>query len=328
MSDDFQPPFDDADADVILRSSDGVDFRVYKVILAKASLFFKDMFSLPPPPPHLRGGGLQDEYKDGIPVVPVAEDSAAVELLLRFCYPIEDPNLSTFEDIETTLELGRKYDVDVLIKAAKRTLFSFSDTDALKVFVLACQFKWQELAQVAARQSLHQPLWSVKPPFPPELNHISAMTFCILLDYHSRCSQVATVLTTDCAWVEEAEIVVVCSSCCTPSRTFRYKSGGRLPAACWYTDYMDRASVALSSRPCGGTVTEPALLEPSLQKASQCNLCGPYALVSLHKLSQRFAMEIEEAVSKVCLFPWWNEFIIEWRQLTYVFCKVDLGLEL
>ncbi|KAI0272559.1 hypothetical protein BC834DRAFT_857294 [Gloeopeniophorella convolvens] len=46
---DFGPPFDDADADIILRSTDNVDFRVYSVILSKASAVFRD---LPPPGPH------------------------------------------------------------------------------------------------------------------------------------------------------------------------------------------------------------------------------------------------------------------------------------
>lgn len=43
-------PFDDADADVILRSCDGVDFRLYKNVIAKASTVFREMFSLPKPP--------------------------------------------------------------------------------------------------------------------------------------------------------------------------------------------------------------------------------------------------------------------------------------
>lgn len=299
MPDGYQSPFNDPDADIIIRSSDAIDFRVYKVILSKASSVFKDMFSLPTPPPDLRSQEMQDEYQDNIPIVPVMEDERAIEILLRFCYPLENPTLSTLEEIERTLELGRKYDVDILMKYAKKALFVLVETEALKVFVLACQFKWKDLAETAARQSLHQSLWSINPPFPPELNHISAMTFCILLNYHRKCTKVATALTSSCAWVEEAEVVVVCSSCCTPSRTFRYKSGGRLPAASWYTYYMDGALVALEACPAGSSVTDPILLEPSLQKASQCNLCGPYALVSLHKLSQRFAMEIDEVISKV-----------------------------
>ncbi|KAF8273062.1 hypothetical protein EI94DRAFT_1564704 [Lactarius quietus] len=45
----FGPPFDDADADIILRSSDQVDFHVYRVLLSKSSPFFKSIFSLPQP---------------------------------------------------------------------------------------------------------------------------------------------------------------------------------------------------------------------------------------------------------------------------------------
>jgi BTB/POZ domain len=37
-------------SDVILRSSDHVDFYVYKIVLSLVSPFFEDMFSLPQPP--------------------------------------------------------------------------------------------------------------------------------------------------------------------------------------------------------------------------------------------------------------------------------------
>ena len=135
MSDDYQPPFDDADADVILRSSDGVDFRVYKVILSKASLFFKDMFTLPPPSPDSQDD-YKDDYKDGAPIITLSEDSASLDLLLRFCYPVEDPTLSTIEDVETVMEIGRKYDIDFLTNAAKKALLSFADADLTRKMIL------------------------------------------------------------------------------------------------------------------------------------------------------------------------------------------------
>ncbi|KAH9066765.1 hypothetical protein EDB87DRAFT_1588082 [Lactarius vividus] len=45
----FGPPFDGPDSDTILRSSDQVDFYVYRIILSKSSPFFKSMLSLPQP---------------------------------------------------------------------------------------------------------------------------------------------------------------------------------------------------------------------------------------------------------------------------------------
>lgn len=69
-------PFDDADADVILRSADGADFRLYKVILAKASPFFRGMFTLP------------DSHPPGEPqVVTMTEDADTLSNLLRLRYP-------------------------------------------------------------------------------------------------------------------------------------------------------------------------------------------------------------------------------------------------
>jgi len=43
------PPFDRPDADIILRSTDGVEFHTFKSILSLASQFFNDMYEIPQP---------------------------------------------------------------------------------------------------------------------------------------------------------------------------------------------------------------------------------------------------------------------------------------
>ena len=43
----IRSPFDDPDADIVIRSAEGISFRLYKVILSKASSVFRDMFTLP-----------------------------------------------------------------------------------------------------------------------------------------------------------------------------------------------------------------------------------------------------------------------------------------
>ncbi|KAI0305826.1 hypothetical protein B0F90DRAFT_1609499, partial [Multifurca ochricompacta] len=67
-------PFDDADADIILRSADNFDFRVYRVILSKASPVFRDMFTFPHP--GSCGKSDDDDHKDGLPLVRLPESSA------------------------------------------------------------------------------------------------------------------------------------------------------------------------------------------------------------------------------------------------------------
>lgn len=76
----------DPDADVIIRSSDSVDFRVRKTILAEVSAFFKQMFSLPQE--DYRDTSVLSSSKDStrgaeLPVIPVAEDEDELSLFLR-----------------------------------------------------------------------------------------------------------------------------------------------------------------------------------------------------------------------------------------------------
>jgi hypothetical protein len=73
-------PFDVPDANLIIRSSDLVDFRVHKPVLSMASPFFKDLLSLPQPS--------DSESVDGIPVVRLPEDSELLNGLISMLYPI------------------------------------------------------------------------------------------------------------------------------------------------------------------------------------------------------------------------------------------------
>ena len=108
-------PFDHAKADVILRSSDNVDFRVFKLFLSLASPFFATLFDIP------RYTEVGDqEVKDGLAVVHVTEDSKTLDALLRFCYPCtlaDDPKM---EVLQNKQKKGgkKKREKDVLQHAA------------------------------------------------------------------------------------------------------------------------------------------------------------------------------------------------------------------
>jgi BTB/POZ domain len=78
-----EAPFDDPQADLILRSSDEVHFRVLKGTLSIASPIFADMFGVPSPP--------SKKHYDEIQVVSVSEDSTALDVILRHIYPVRSP---------------------------------------------------------------------------------------------------------------------------------------------------------------------------------------------------------------------------------------------
>jgi hypothetical protein len=64
-------PFDHAKADVIIRSADNIDFRVFKLFLSLAFPFFDTLFDIPQPIEESE----EQEIKDGLAVIPVSEDS-------------------------------------------------------------------------------------------------------------------------------------------------------------------------------------------------------------------------------------------------------------
>ncbi|KAJ7291052.1 hypothetical protein C8J57DRAFT_1271228 [Mycena rebaudengoi] len=191
---DADPPFG-ADAeysDVIVRSSDAVDFHAHKVILAFASPFFKNMFAFPPPPPGLSGS---NELRDGKPIVHLPESSHAVEKLLLICYP-RAHGQHVFENLDglgSAHEAAGKY----LISGGREMLAAclldpkFLGKEPLRVFAIACHRGLEDVAKAAARWSLRDPFLPPNGFLIPEFRLISAHTLAKLLGFWRDCIDAA-----------------------------------------------------------------------------------------------------------------------------------------
>ncbi|KZT07326.1 uncharacterized protein LAESUDRAFT_124345, partial [Laetiporus sulphureus 93-53] len=177
---DAPAPFNKSTADVILRSSDGVDFRVKKAIIAEASTFFESMFTRP------RLQAASDEYRDGLPVIPMTEDKNTLEKLLRICYPVRDPDIDLHE-IAPLLDAARKYDIDVVTDVIMGKLEAYAVTDSLETYAIAIRHDLPSVAKAAARHSLEERMDYT--PF-SELDNISASAYARLLLYRQMCSEV------------------------------------------------------------------------------------------------------------------------------------------
>ncbi len=84
-------PFDVPDPDLILRSSDLVDFRVHKPVLTMASPVFKDLFTHPPPS--------DSKPDDHLPVVKLPEDSELINSLISVIYPVDKAVPNSYEKV-------------------------------------------------------------------------------------------------------------------------------------------------------------------------------------------------------------------------------------
>ena len=83
--------FDIPDANLIIRSSDLVNIRVHKPVLAMASPFFKDLLSFPQPS--------DGESIDGLPVVRLPEDSDILKTLVSMLYPLHPVIPRSYEKV-------------------------------------------------------------------------------------------------------------------------------------------------------------------------------------------------------------------------------------
>ena len=94
---------DVSDANVIIRSSDLVNFRVHKSVLVMASAFFRDLLSLPQPP--------ESESIDGIPVIQLPEDAELLNSLVSMLYPVLPVVPHSYEKLLYLLAACQKYDM-------------------------------------------------------------------------------------------------------------------------------------------------------------------------------------------------------------------------
>ena len=262
-------PFDHAKADIILRSSDNVEFRVFKLFLSLASPFFETLFDIPQPAEE--GGG--QEVKDGLAVVPVTEDSKTLDSLLRFCYPCtlaDDPKLEVLQDAMEVLEAARKYSLDVIEKKAHQAMASpkILEAEPLRCFAVTRRGRLREETLLAAKYTLSQPLI---PSSFQEIDLITATDLLSLLTYHKRCADAVSSLRLDLSWIiSHYGSSQACSwlSCydsyrgncgCPKSSVPKYRLWqwfGYSPQ--WWEDFMEETFTMLQDKPSKETVKSVA----------------------------------------------------------------------
>ncbi|KAH9995446.1 hypothetical protein BJV74DRAFT_830146 [Russula compacta] len=302
----FGPPFDDADADIILRSSDQVEFMVYKVILSKASPFFKTMFSLPQPRP------TTDTPQDPRPIIDLAENSRILAALLLAIYPLTSATADPLPlgDLIVALETVRKYD---MASASEHFLRIFKESAStwgspLEVFYAAYSHKLEEASRIAAKASLKHRL--SLDDIGERLPNTNGPALYELWKFHRACSAAAvstisshhqfTWLTPAQTWWGSSRPICNCDK---DQRGPRLMAGSTYQSA-WqantsWSGYIERARNALGERPCSEAVTDHEMLRLTYE-GKMCEACRK-CICGLSDFSRYLGEEVERRVSRVPL---------------------------
>ncbi|KAI0033950.1 hypothetical protein K488DRAFT_38866, partial [Vararia minispora EC-137] len=189
----YEAPFDDSDGDIVLRSSDGVDFRLYTVILRKASHTFHDLFTTP-------GLTSSDLTRDGLPVISLSDDARTLRLLLRHIYPVAGPELTDPDDVRALLRALDKYCITSQIAASERLVLGLAERAPELAYALACRFRLPaEVARRAARLTLRKPA-GLAVLSEEDAAHVPGLQYHRLLAYQSRAVTAAAHAVKTFAW--------------------------------------------------------------------------------------------------------------------------------
>jgi hypothetical protein len=287
-----EAPFDDTEADVVLCSTDKVHFRVFKHQLSRASPVFKDMFKLPQPSSD-SDPTLNDEQ--GRPIINMSENTATLRTMLAFCIlGMSRPALNTLENISIMIGVMVKYDMNAPLLEIRRQLLlpTYLRSDPLRVFAIACRYKFRDEAILAMKQSIYHPTIT---PYVSELENIPAAAYHSYLSYRNGCGDRLVTLTdlnqTGNVWGEFPWGRYAACKC---------QKDGRYDRRMWYIVYAQQVCRALSSSPCVEVAADPEWFRLPIKMASSCSTCGVRAAGDLYEFaSATLIPQVRRAITQV-----------------------------
>ena len=169
--------FDAPDADAILRSSDGKELRVHRLILSLSSPVFQGMFSLPRP----------TESPSKLPIIDVPETSDILQPFLQHLYPRSPPRVADISMWAAVYAIADKYDTEMVMGLLRDVLISrILETSPLRVYALASRWGFEEEAKIASRRTLTMDIFNDFPREDAELMGGAACQRLYVLHFNRR----------------------------------------------------------------------------------------------------------------------------------------------
>lgn len=303
-----QRAFNSPTADVLLRSADGVDFRVHKLFLSEASSVFGDMFASPhtgPPSPDNASSlpaGESDEVVDGLPVITLSESGSTLEALLGFLYPGKGGEIKALAIASAVVGATHKYSMPGVRKQLERVVLHpcILDKEPMRVYALACRYDMPEVAKAAAKATLSHPF---PEPSIPEFDDLPATALCNLLNYRQKCAALIEPLLLDLHTVLAMDVPGV-----TRHRLNAYslrinsECNKHCPSVLWFAEHRSRIWAEYRLRVCGTSVSSHSVLNQTLQTIKpNCDTCGTMVFQELVDYNERLAAILDLQIAKVCM---------------------------
>jgi len=260
------------------------------------------------PQPPLDDGNL----KEDLPIVDLTESAATILSLLCFAYPAINPTdvLGTLSlsQITDLLHAAVKYDIEGLQTHALKLLIKphFIVTEPLRIYAIACRFRAEKEARMAAKQMLCRPLLTDQ--YIDELEMIDAGSLYRLQSYHKRCTEAAAEVARGHTWIRTATYTFfecknhdggMTTISPQPSRKYPYGYHLDVHVHGWWLDFMEKTRLALSTAVAASTVTDLGRVMEAAVAAGKCPECQPRVASDFHAFVRLFAEEVEDRISQI-----------------------------
>lgn len=292
-------PFDSRDADVVLRSQDGVDFHTFKAHLSAASSVFDHMFQT--------GNDGEELADSGLPIIPFYDPSPVLEALLCYC----NPNISSRSSSVPLLDvhnLAMKYDMMPVVKAVyKDRIWLEHDIppppilDAIRKSVGQDDDLYHAAAKIltCAESEAEEMI---------DLGLVNQAQLTSLLRYRDECRATAVRVASPphdhFKWIFQTYDWFTEHSgqdCCYCHWGWPVVFIGyihRRPITSWWWSYMYDAKSRLRVRPFGSTVMSGDFFDKALAAGARCRVCKKNLDRDFREFVDLFAREVDRAVSQ------------------------------
>lgn len=301
-------PFDGSDAtsDIILVSSDKINFYAHKVILSLASPYFKEAFAFP------------TDYVDASdPVVFMKEDSNTLDAILRLCYPAVDPAFQSLSELyRIIIIMVKKFSMADVARRARSQLRTYAKDDALRVFAIAHGLGWMPEAAEAADIVLNRRLLTYDDDDIPELDILDARVLYKLFKCHQeRSDRVVGIAGSHVTVGRDVDEYLRRGACKTHDKWL--VDDEPYATRSWLVDYCTKICDALRECPSLEVLhtVDRVARKAAREFAAACPDCSHDDLDLIFDwfVPEMYLRDVEEALSMVCCVS-----VYSWNETNYL----------
>jgi hypothetical protein len=170
--------FDAPDTDAVLRSLDGEEFHVHRLILSLSSPVFQGMLGLPQ---------LNSDTSSKKSTIDLSDPSDTLKPFIQYLYPRSPPEITDMAMWAALYAIADKYNAEVVMELLRVMLIPrFLETHPLQVYALASRWGFKEEAKTASRRTLTMDIFNEFPREEAELMGGIACQQLLLLHFNRR----------------------------------------------------------------------------------------------------------------------------------------------